>query len=93
MSNRIAFAWKLASLGVPVILIYLGFWGDAGSANAGKPFYTEQEWRSAFGSHVARVFDESAFGKRIDCGAAPFWLLVESKPVKPEAESDGQRSG
>jgi len=25
MSNRLAFAWKLANLGIPVVLIYLGF--------------------------------------------------------------------
>ena len=25
MSNRFAWAWKLADLGVPVVLVYLGF--------------------------------------------------------------------
>jgi hypothetical protein len=29
-SNRIAFAWKLASHGIPTALIYLGFLGDKG---------------------------------------------------------------
>src|SRR5581483_5853402 len=33
LSNRLAFAWKLASLGVPTVLVYLGFWGDTGIAN------------------------------------------------------------
>jgi hypothetical protein len=28
-ANRIAFAWKIASTGVPVAMIYLGFIGDA----------------------------------------------------------------
>src|SRR4051812_48518227 len=34
-SNRVAYAWKLASLGVPTALIYLGFLGDKG---LGAPF-------------------------------------------------------
>src|SRR5688572_26868453 len=29
-SNRVAFAWKLATLGVPTALVYLGFTGDTG---------------------------------------------------------------
>ena len=32
-SNRIAFAWKLASHGVPTTLIYLVLLGDEGSPN------------------------------------------------------------
>ena len=30
LANRLAFTWKLASLGIPVVLIYLGFTGDEG---------------------------------------------------------------
>jgi hypothetical protein len=29
MSNRFAWSWKLASVGVPVVLVYLGFVGAA----------------------------------------------------------------
>ncbi len=29
LANRFAWAWKLASMGVPVVLVYLGFLGAA----------------------------------------------------------------
>ena len=30
LANRVAFMWKLASLGIPTVLVYLGFTGDEG---------------------------------------------------------------
>lgn len=39
LSNRVAFAWKLATLGLPTVLVYLGFWGDDGIADVGEPFW------------------------------------------------------
>jgi hypothetical protein len=35
LCNRLAFSWKLASLGIPTVLVYLGFCGDHGIADAG----------------------------------------------------------
>jgi hypothetical protein len=37
-SNRVAFAWKLASEGIPTVLIYLGFTGDGGMKYRSTPF-------------------------------------------------------
>jgi hypothetical protein len=45
LANRLAFAWKLASLGIPVTLLYLGFWGDRG-INGG--FSDAPHWYSTF---------------------------------------------
>ena len=36
LSNRLAFAWKLASLGIPTVLIYLGFTGDEVIRDVGR---------------------------------------------------------
>jgi hypothetical protein len=52
LSNRIAFAWKLASLGVPTVLIYLGFIGDP---DIHKPFSDRDHWNRTFGSHLNEV--------------------------------------
>ena len=38
MSNRFAWAWKLASSSVPVVLIYLGFLRADEMRDKGKPF-------------------------------------------------------
>lgn len=82
LSNRLAFMWRLASLGVPVVLVYLGFTGDAGITDAGPPFVDASHWRSVFSSHAQAVvsFGEAA-ETRLDCGLAPAWFLVRSRPV------------
>jgi hypothetical protein len=41
LSNRFAWAWKVASLGVPVILVYLGF---LNAQEMGQPFMSHEAW-------------------------------------------------
>jgi len=41
LSNRFAWAWKLASLGVPVVLVYLGF---LNASEMNQPFATHEAW-------------------------------------------------
>lgn len=81
LSNRIAFAWKLASLGVPTILMYLGFLGDDGIADAGAPFTDSNHWNRVFGEYAHPLVPENLFGRRIDCGLAPTWFLIRSRQV------------
>ena len=81
LSNRVAFAWKLGSLGVPTILIYLGFWGDTGIVDAGTPFDSAAHWEVIFAQHAHSVVPKDLFERRIDCGASSAWLLVRARPV------------
>lgn len=81
LSNRVAFAWKLASLGVPSVLVYLGFSGDDGIADAGTPFTDSSHWKEVFAAYAHSVVPKDLFERRIDCGAAPAWFLVRSRPV------------
>jgi hypothetical protein len=81
LSNRVAFAWKLASLGVPTVMIYLGFVGDAGIAEAGEPFNDAAHWNDVFAAYAHSLVPKELFERRIDCGTAPMWLLVRSRPV------------
>jgi hypothetical protein len=81
LSNRIAFAWKLASLGIPTVLVYLGFVGDTGIADAGTPFADAAHWQTTFNSYASSIVPEDLFERRLDCGTAPTWLLVRSKRV------------
>ena len=76
LANRIAFAWKLATSGVPTVLIYLAFTGDAG---VGEPFQDDDHWTRTVMS-ASSVIPNSAWERPIDCGAAPLWLLVRSRP-------------
>lgn len=81
ISNRIAFAWKLATLGIPTVLVYLGFLGDTGVANVGPPFYDDDHWQRTFGSHLAEVCRDDICGAGVETSDAKFWLLVRSRPV------------
>jgi hypothetical protein len=44
LANRVAYSWKLASMGVPTVSIYLGFTGDTGIADVGPPFRDRAHW-------------------------------------------------
>lgn len=81
LSNRVAFAWKLANAGVPTVLVYLGFWGDDGLADVGAPFQSAAHWEADFTEHARSVVPMDLFEYRVECGAAPMWLLVRSRKV------------
>lgn len=81
LSNRVAFAWKLASLGVPTVLVYLGFCGDEGIRDAGEPFRNEAHWEASFADYAYSIVPKELFNQPIDCGKASMWLLVRSKQV------------
>jgi hypothetical protein len=96
LSNRIAFAWKLASLGVPVVLVYLGFTGDEGMR---KPLRSSEDWFNALSEHANDVFPLPVTDRRIDCKAAPFWVLArtlpaisQSPPATPRMQSLNKRA-
>jgi hypothetical protein len=81
LSNRVAFAWRLASLGLPVVLVYFGFLGDQGIRDAGEPFTSDQHWQDAFWDHAGSVLPKTMCEQPVDCGAAPFWFLSRSREV------------
>ena len=81
LSNRLAFAWKLASLGIPTVLVYLGFIGDDGIRDVGQPFRDDSHWRRVFADYIRPVAPQELFERRLECGAAPAWFLVRSRPV------------
>jgi hypothetical protein len=81
LSNRIAFAWKLATMGVPTVLIYLGFTEDLGIANTGAPFSSADDWGVCFGEHLTALCPHPIAERRIPVGDSAFWLLVRSKKV------------
>lgn len=81
LSNRLAFAWKLATLGIPTVLLYLGFTGDQGIRDAGMPFENDEHWQQVFGAHLNVVCPTSPLAGPVNVGAAPFWVLSRSRPV------------
>jgi hypothetical protein len=80
LSNRVAFTWKLAALGIPTVLVYLGFTDDEGVAGAGLPFSNHSHWETVFGEYAYSVVPRTIFEQRIDCGAAAVWFLASLGP-------------
>jgi hypothetical protein len=56
MSNRFAWAWKLIELGMPVILVYLGFLNADEMSDLGKPFISHEAWDQLVLLHSERLF-------------------------------------
>lgn len=81
LSNRLAFAWRLASWGMPIALVYLGFTGDTGIADVGEPIRDDAHWRTLFTEHLASRAPREWVNRRIETEAAPFWVLARSRPV------------
>jgi hypothetical protein len=75
-SNRIAFAWKLASQGVPTVLIYLGFLGDKGIGT--DALRDHDHWKKTVLDNTRDVFPASAWEHHIDVAGTPLWLLIRS---------------
>ena len=78
ISNRFAWSWKLASLGVPVVLVYLGFLKASEMARDGKPFKSENDWACVLRGHAAGIVDNACWGEPLRVGGTPFLPLIRS---------------
>jgi hypothetical protein len=82
LANRVAFSWKIASLGVPVVLVYLGFLGDMNISDVGEPFRDDNHWRQTIRAYMNEHVPESFIERWIDCGNASMQMIIRSLPVK-----------
>jgi hypothetical protein len=89
LSNRIAFAWKLASLGIPTVLLYLGFVGDHGMH---RHFRDAAHWDECFKSHLREVCPDEILEETIDLETAPMWVLSRTKKVIGPSQRGDDRS-
>ncbi len=80
-ANRLAFVWKLAELGIPVVLLYLGFTGDMGIKDAGEPFADDADWQRAFGAYASGVFPLKLVDRPQILEGTPVWVLSRSLPA------------
>jgi len=81
LANRLAFTWRLASLGIPTVLLYLGFTGDAGIGDAGAPFVDDDDWQRAFAEYARDAWPVELLGRRLDVEGTPAWVVSRSRPV------------
>jgi hypothetical protein len=81
MSNRFAWAWKLADLRIPVILIYLGFLNAQEMSDKSKPFVDHADWEYAVKRHSQSLFAPEVWARRLAIGGVPFIPLIRSLDV------------
>ena len=78
MSNRFAWAWKLADLGVPVVLVYLGFLKANEMGDQGKPLVDATDWQNVVKHHSQTLFPSMVWDQRWICGGQPLIPLIRS---------------
>jgi len=78
LCNRFAWGWKIATIGVPVILIYLGFLNAEEMADQGQPFPTAGEWADAVQSYARGIVPTGAWGQRLDIKGTPLRPLIRA---------------
>ncbi|NLO44871.1 MAG: hypothetical protein GX106_07990 [Candidatus Cloacimonetes bacterium] len=84
MSNRFAWTWKLADLGIPVVLVYLGFLNAKDMEAKGKIMFKNHNdfVASMTKGDPAKIVDPNAWEKKFEVGdgekKTPFIALLRS---------------
>lgn len=81
MSNRFSWAWKLAELGVPVVLVYLGFLNANEMSDQGAPIVDSAEWRLLVTRHGKQLFPESVWDQRWSCSGNELVPLIRAVEI------------
>lgn len=82
LANRIAWSWKIASLGTPVVLVYLGFLHAEEMALRGCPFRSHKEWVDTVLSHSSNVVPSELWNKMVASSGAAFYSVIASASVE-----------
>ncbi len=78
MSMRFAWACKMAELGLPVILVYLGFLNATEMVDKGLPFASEKSWEDQVKAHSRAILPEGAWGTKHTVAGQPFIPLIKT---------------
>jgi hypothetical protein len=91
LCNRFAWSWKITSLGVPVILVYLGFLNAEEMADQGEPFRSADEWAEIVRGHSHGIVPDRAWNTRLEINGTPMCALIRAVDLcwVPSAEKDG----
>lgn len=85
ISNRFAWSWKLLQLGVPVILVYLGFLNANDMCDEmGKTqqvLTDHQMWSNLVHDHSSNVVPKKAWNSKLVVHGQPFLPLIRSVEI------------
>ena len=94
LCNRFAWSWKIASLGVPVVLVYLGFLNADDMAERGQTtFHSASKWDQAVRDYGGGIVPDEVWTKMLDINGTPIipiiramdgrWNPLESSQANP----------
>lgn len=90
MSNRFAWTWKLAELGVPVVLVYLGFLHATDMSKPGEvPVPSKGRWEGMVRAHSEPLFPDEVWNRSWPVNGVPFIPLIRSIEQALEPEDAG----
>lgn len=78
LCNRYAWSWKLATLGLPVLLVYLGF---LKADEMPDPFQDDQAWDKAVRDYARDIVPENVWGSKLMVGDVPIYPLIRSMEI------------
>lgn len=82
LSNRFAFAWKLATMGIPVMLIYLGFLDAHEMDEGGRvPLRNHAQWRRRVLARSKGIVPEDVWERTFDVNGTPLTVAIRSAMV------------
>lgn len=75
LANRFAWAWKLAQLGVPVVLVYLGFLAADEMVDRGRPIADDADWDRMMAAYSEGLVPEPVWRAPLDIVGTPLIAL------------------
>ena len=85
LSNRFAWSWKLARMGVPVVLVYIGFLDAQDMKDDGALFQSKEDWKNTLLAYSHDVVDKNCWDKKHDIEGSPLVPLIRvvKQPFDP----------
>lgn len=85
LSNRFAWAWKIASMGIPVILVYLGFLNATEMITDTRAvFRSRDEWERRLREYSRNVVPPSVWNDTVPVNRTPLTALIRAAEVAVE---------
>ena len=85
ISNRFAFAWKLASMGIPAVLVYLGFL-NAHEMEGRKILTDSDQWKSCILEKTNSIVPEKVWNRTFHVTGTPLSALIRTADVQVEVK-------
>jgi hypothetical protein len=82
LCNRFAWTWKLASLGIPVILVYLGFLHAEEMRDQGLPLDSAENWDRLVRDHSHGIVPPLVWDRAISIQGTPVRAVIRSMDVR-----------